>query len=108
VLQLERIAERARAAGLHARFGRKVLELLPPVEANKGTAVRHLLSQRRLRRALYAGDDTTDLDAFAALADLELSARIAIATPEGPSALREAADVVLESQSAVLLLLRRL
>ena len=41
--ELEQVAERARAAGLRARFGRMVLELLPPLDANKGTAVRALL-----------------------------------------------------------------
>ena len=61
---LEAVATRARHGGLVARFGRKVLELRPPVGANKGTAVAHLLGERRLERALYAGDDTTDLDAF--------------------------------------------
>jgi trehalose 6-phosphate phosphatase len=106
--QLDAIAARARDAGFIARYGRKVLELLPPLEANKGTAVRRLLEQHGLRHALYAGDDTTDLDAFAVVGDLELGIRVAIATPEGPSALRDAADVVLEAQSAVLLLLRRL
>lgn len=105
---LESVTSRARAAGFAARYGRKVLELLPPLEANKGTALRRLLQQHGLRRALFAGDDTTDLDAFAALADMELGVRVAIATPEGPAALREAADIVLASQSAVLLLLRRL
>ena len=42
-VDLERVAERAREAGLRARFGRMVLELLPPLDANKGTAVRALL-----------------------------------------------------------------
>ena len=64
---LEAVAERARAEGFVARFGRKVLEVLPPLEADKGTAVTHLLAERGLRRALYAGDDTTDLDGFRAL-----------------------------------------
>src|SRR5215216_7065007 len=50
------------AAGLRARFGRMVLELLPPVDVHKGTAVRRLLERSGLSRALYAGDDTTDLD----------------------------------------------
>jgi trehalose 6-phosphate phosphatase len=106
--ELERVAERAQAAGLHARFGRKVLELLPPVEANKGTAVRHLLSEHGLRRALYIGDDTTDLDAFAALDGLDLAVRVAVASAEGPSELGEAADLVLGGPTAVLELLRRL
>lgn len=105
---LEEVAERARAEGLVARFGRKVLELRPPLGANKGTAVRHLLDERRLTRALYAGDDTTDLDAFAALERLELGVRVAVASPEGPAQLREAADIVVDGPAELLELLRRL
>jgi trehalose 6-phosphate phosphatase len=106
--ELERVAERARAAGLRTRFGRKVLEVLPPLDATKGTALRRLLSDRGLRRALYAGDDTTDLDAFKALDGLELGVRVAVASPEGPRELQDAADVVLTEQRAVLGLLHRL
>jgi trehalose 6-phosphate phosphatase len=106
--ELEAIAERARAAGLVPRFGRKVLELRPPLAANTGTAVAHLLAQRGLRRALYAGDDTTDLDAFRALEALELGVRVAVASAEGPPELREAADVVVASPAAFLELLRSL
>jgi trehalose 6-phosphate phosphatase len=105
---LEEVAERARAAGLVPRFGRKVLELRPPLEANKGTAVTHLLAQSGLRRALYAGDDTTDLDAFRALEDLELGVRVAVASSEGPPELREGADLVVEGPAAFLRLLRSL
>jgi trehalose 6-phosphate phosphatase len=106
--ELEEIAARARKAGFVARFGRKVLEILPPIEANKGTAVRRLLAERGLDRALYAGDDTTDLDAFQALEPLELGVRVAVASPEGPQELVDAADVVLQSQADVLPLLQRL
>ena len=70
--------------GSSPRFGRKVLELRPPLDAHKGTAVRALLEEAGLRRALYAGDDTTDLDAFAALEGLELAVRVAVASDEGP------------------------
>jgi trehalose 6-phosphate phosphatase len=106
--ELESIAAAAREAGLHARFGRKVLELLPPIEANKGTAIRRLLRERELRRALYAGDDTTDLDAFAALDGLALAIRVAVASAEGPPELRAAADLVVPSPAALLDLLRTL
>lgn len=106
--ELDAIAERARAQGFVARYGRKVLELLPPLDANKGTAVRRLLAEHHLVRALYAGDDTTDLDAFAALDGLELGVRVAVASPEGPAELRERADVVLDSQTDVVGLLRAL
>ena len=105
---LEAVAARARAEGFVARFGRKVLELRPPIAANKGTAVTHLLGERGLRRALFAGDDTTDLDAFRALEGLELGVRVAVASPEGPPELREAADVVVDGPAAVLELLQRL
>src|SRR6266550_2609406 len=61
--QAESIAKRAWGAGLVPRFGRKVLEVRPPVDADKGTAVRALVSEAGVSRALFAGDDTTDLDA---------------------------------------------
>ena len=79
-----------------------------PVEADKGTAVRTLLDEAALRRALYAGDDTTDLDAFRGLGGLELAVRIAVASAEGPSALGAAADLVVASPAELLDVLRRL
>jgi trehalose 6-phosphate phosphatase len=105
---LRGVGARAEALGLQAQFGRKVLEVRPPVAADKGTAVRSLLEQRGLRRALYAGDDTTDLDAFRGLDGLEVSVRIAVASAEGPPELREAADVVVESPADLTELLRGL
>jgi trehalose 6-phosphate phosphatase len=106
--ELDDIAARAQQAGFVARYGRKVLELVPPLEANKGTAVRRLLDERGLRRALYVGDDTTDLDAFAALEQIELGIRVAVLSKEGPSELRSMADLALQSPADVLRLLRRL
>jgi trehalose 6-phosphate phosphatase len=106
--KLEEIAGRARALGLHAHFGRKILEIVPPVEANKGTAVRYLLDRAGLRRALYAGDDRTDLDAFRALEELELGIRVAVASAEGPPELRETADVVVGGPAELLEVLRSL
>jgi len=106
--ELEEVAEQAREAGLRARFGRKVLELLPPLDANKGTAIRRLLEERGLRRALYAGDDTTDLDAFRALDGLEVAVRVAVASAEGPPELRAAADLVVATPAELLDVLRRL
>jgi trehalose 6-phosphate phosphatase len=105
---LDAVATRARHEGLVARFGRKVLELRPPVGAHKGTAVAHLLGERGLERALYAGDDSTDLDAFNVLQALELGVSVAVASPEGPAELREAADIVVDGPPAMLELLRSL
>jgi trehalose 6-phosphate phosphatase len=108
IRELDAIAESAREEGLVARYGRKILEVLPPVGSHKGTAVRRLLEERGLRRALAAGDDTTDLDSFAALDGLELAVRVAVASAEAPSLLLDAADIVLESTDEFLELLRRL
>ena len=106
--ELEAIATLARGRGFRTRFGRMVLEILPPVAASKGTAVRRLLAESGLRRGLYAGDDSTDLDAFSALDDLELGVRVAVASAEGPPALRERADLVVDSPQAFVEVLRRL
>ena len=108
--ELERVAERAHATGLVPRWGRKVLEVRPPIEADKGTAVTTLLAAASARRALYAGDDTTDLDGFTGLssAGLEHAVRVAVASDEGPSELREAADLVVPSPQAFAELLRSL
>jgi len=108
VSELDRIAEAAVCQGLMARYGRKVLEVLPPVGSHKGTAVRHLLEERGLHRALAAGDDTTDIDSFAALDGLEVAVRVAVASAESPQVLVEAADVVVGSTDEFLALLRRL
>ena len=108
VAELEEIAARARDEGFVARFGRKVLEVLPPLDSNKGTAVRRLLESTGLTRALVAGDDTTDLDAFRAVEGLECRVRVAVSSVEAPSLLREHADVVVESTGEFLELLRKL
>jgi trehalose 6-phosphate phosphatase len=97
--ELEAIARRAAAEGLVPRWGRKVLEIRPPLEADKGTAVKALIREVGAQRALYAGDDTTDLDAFAALADagLEYFVRVAVSSDEAPPELVATADLVVES-----------
>jgi len=108
VRELEAVAERARDEGLVARFGRKVLEVLPPVGSNKGTAVRSLLERDGLRRALVAGDDTTDLDSFRAVEELEHKLRVAVQAAESPTELAAEAELVVADTSEFLALLRRL
>ena len=105
---LEEVAERARRAGLIPRFGRKVLEIRPPVHADKGTAVLQMLDETGLRRALYAGDDSTDVDGFRALDGLDLGVRVAVSSDEAPSELIRVADLVVASPGELLQLLKRL
>jgi trehalose 6-phosphate phosphatase len=108
--ELEEVARRAREAGFDARWGRKVLEIRPSVEAHKGTAVRALVERSGARLGLYAGDDTTDLDGFAGLRSLGLehAVCIAVASDEGPAELREAADLVVAGPEELAGLLRLL
>jgi len=105
---LTRVAEAAASEGFVPRWGRKVLEVRPPVAADKGTAVRALVARAGVRRALYAGDDRTDVDAFGGLDELELGVRVAVGSAEAPPELLAAADVVVDGPAGVLELLRLL
>jgi trehalose 6-phosphate phosphatase len=105
---LTRVAAAAETEGLVPRWGRMVLEVRPPVAADKGTAVRAPVTRAGVRRALYAGDDRTDLDAFHGLDVLELGVRVAVGSPEAPPELLAAADLVVDGTDGVRDLLRRL
>jgi trehalose 6-phosphate phosphatase len=107
---LEDVEARARAAGLDPRWGRKVLEVRPAVAADKGTAVAALLAEAKAGQGLYAGDDTTDLDAFEGLAraGLERFVRVAVESDEGPAGLAATADLVVSGPDGLLSLLARL
>jgi trehalose 6-phosphate phosphatase len=100
--RVEGIAQAAGAAGLATHWGRKVLEVRPPVRIDKGRAVRTLVGQTGVRAALYGGDDRTDLDAFAALdellaaGDLDQAVRVGIRSDEGPDEILERSDVAVD------------
>jgi trehalose 6-phosphate phosphatase len=100
--RLEGTAQEAEAAGLATHWGRKVLEIRPPVPVNKGHALRELVRRSGVRAALFGGDDATDLDGFDALealvADgtLEAAVRVGVRSEEGPAGIVERADVVVD------------
>lgn len=108
------IARRAEAEGLAVHWGRKVLEVRPPVRVDKGGAVQRLLRDVDVDAALYAGDDTTDLDAFRALTELaesgrlKAAVRVGVRSDEGPPAIAEEADVVVDAGDGVRALLAAL
>jgi trehalose 6-phosphate phosphatase len=93
------IANEAGKAGLEPRWGRKVLELRPAGGGGKDGAVASLLADERLDRAIYAGDDRTDLDAFQRLrqlreeGSLHATVCVGVLSPEGPAELAEEADL---------------
>jgi trehalose 6-phosphate phosphatase len=107
---LDEVAKRAQAEGLVARWGRKVLEIRPDVDADKGTAVEELVRVSGVGRVLYAGDDTTDIDAFERLqeAQLEHFVRVAVISDEAPAGLVSAADLVVAGPKELLMLLASL
>jgi trehalose 6-phosphate phosphatase len=104
---VEEIAGAAEGAGLWTHWGRKVLEVRPPVEIGKGRAVRELLKRYPAKTAMFAGDDATDLDAFDALEELvaegslEAAVLVGVASDEGPAAIVERADLVVEGVEGV-------
>jgi trehalose 6-phosphate phosphatase len=103
---LRTIASAADREGLVPQWGRMVLEIRPPIPTDKGTAVATALDGRPLSRALYAGDDTTDLDAFRKLRALEAKGRIealcvGVHSDEGPEAIEREADLVVDGPEGV-------
>jgi trehalose 6-phosphate phosphatase len=107
---VEALVRAAEELGLAVQRGRKVVEVRPPIDVDKGTAARALLADRGFQRALYAGDDTTDLDAFRGLdeAGLETAVKVAVASPEMNTALLNAADFVVDGPTGLVELLRQL
>lgn len=61
---LEAIANSSSASDFKILEGKMVVELRPPVDVNKGTAVKALIEDYSLRGGIYLGDDMSDLDAF--------------------------------------------
>ena len=105
------IAIAAGKAGLDPHWGRKVLELRPVGGGGKDSAVSALLAGEQLDRAVYAGDDRTDLDAFRRLerlradGDLLVAIRVGVVTPEGPAELGEESDLVVDGPEGWLAIL---
>jgi trehalose 6-phosphate phosphatase len=101
------IAAEAEAEGFAVHWGRKVLEVRPPVAFDKGLGIDALLSDEDVAAAVYVGDDTTDLDAFRALralqdkGDLETSLCVAVASDESPPELAREADLTVDGPGGV-------
>jgi trehalose 6-phosphate phosphatase len=108
------VARRAEAAGYKTHWGRKVLEIRPPVRIDKGAGIVGLLRDTDLVAGLYVGDDMTDIDAFRGLQQLVemgrlgTALRVGVRSDEGPPALEEEADVMVDGTDGVRELLRAL
>jgi trehalose 6-phosphate phosphatase len=111
---LEALAARARKAGFEVHWGRKVLEVRPPVRIDKGEGVTSLIRQADVKTAMYVGDDVTDLDAFRAITeltetgDLQYGLRVGVRSEDGPAELAAAADLLVDGTEGVRSLLASL
>lgn len=72
---VSRLNELAQASNLSARPGKMVLELIA-VQADKGSALKHVIFYAGATGTYYAGDDVTDEDAFKALSATDLSVKV--------------------------------
>jgi trehalose 6-phosphate phosphatase len=111
---IREVAGAAEQAGYQTHWGRKVLEIRPPVRIDKGAGIVNLLKDTDLGAAMYVGDDRTDLDAFRGLDALKergrlgLAIKVGVRSDEGPSELAEEADFMVEGTDGVRALLQAL
>jgi trehalose 6-phosphate phosphatase len=132
----QEIAARAEQEGFVVHWGRKVLEVRPPIALDKGLGVVALLNGTHARAgersthvlhsvpdpaphptfnaALYAGDDATDLDAFHGLRSLvqrgtlACAVCVAVSSDEAPPELLRGADIAIDGPDGVRALLEAL
>jgi trehalose 6-phosphate phosphatase len=115
------IAQLAQEQGFVVHWGRKVLEVRPPVGLDKGLGVAALLrapadwaGEPFLAAAVYVGDDTTDLDAFRGLRALvqgqvlQSALCVAVSSDEAPPELAREADLTVDGTGGVRSLLEAL
>ncbi len=81
---------------LAVHYGKKVIELRPPLAFDKGKALETMVRAGGYYRAIHMGDDLTDCTAFDALHRLEeenfSGLAVAVLSPESPPILVEKSD----------------
>ncbi len=93
---------------------RRVQAFAHEAYGDKGAGLVGLLRDTDLAAAVYVGDDTTDLDAFRGLSELQemgrlgYALRVGVRSDESPSALQDEADTMVEGPDGVRELLRAL
>jgi trehalose 6-phosphate phosphatase len=102
--------EQARATGLVVHRAKMSVELVPPIDADKGTVVAELAEG--LHAVCYLGDDVGDLPAFAALRQLAAAGRhtlaVAVRGAETPPQLLDQADLQVDGPEGALAFLNEL
>lgn len=113
IRELDRWVEKVRGVvweaadqyGLDLLPARLAWELRPPIETDKGSAVRRVVAESKAELVIVVGDDIGDLSAFRAAAALSAghgdSLRVAVSSDETPSALLEESDHIVEGPEGV-------
>lgn len=86
--------------------GRTIWEVKPPVELDKGTAIKRLIAEHRLDSAIFLGDDLTDVPALNAIRELRAAGTlkglsVAVLGDTVVAPVQEAADVIADSVDTV-------
>jgi len=97
---LNRIGASNTAKPFYIVEGKMVVELRPPVEADKGSAVKGLIRDYGLCGGLYLGDDASDIDAFRVMHG-EGFAAVAVLGEESRDEVAREADCTLNGVSDV-------
>ncbi|TET98819.1 MAG: trehalose-phosphatase [Dehalococcoidia bacterium] len=102
---LEALGRSQAAQRFRVQEGRMMVELRPPLRADKGTAMEMLIAHLGLQGAICLGDDITDIDMFAALrqqrAEGLAGAAVAVVSKEAAPEVEQAADYTVEGPEGV-------
>jgi len=109
---LEALGRSQAAQRFRVQEGRMVIELRPPLDADKGTALEMLVGRLGLEGAICLGDDVTDIDMFAAMRRLRAQGlpagrqgvagtAVAVVSEEAAPEVEQAADYTVEGPEGV-------
>lgn len=97
---LEALTRSQAAQRFRVQEGRMVVELRPPLRADKGTALEMLVGRLGVKGVICLGDDITDVDMFAALRRLRAQGlggtAVAVASQEAAPEVDQAADYTVQ------------
>jgi trehalose 6-phosphate phosphatase len=95
-------ADAARETGLVAHDTRFAIELRPPVDLDKGSAMRELVADYHPKAMAFFGDDLVDIPAVLAMREFGdvTSAAVFVSNVEGPEEFAAIADLVLPHPQA--------
>ncbi|MBI2912928.1 MAG: trehalose-phosphatase, partial [Chloroflexi bacterium] len=109
---LRAVAASPAAQSFRVHEGRKVVELRPPLEIDKGMALTALAPRLGIEALICLGDDTTDIDMFRAAAGLRdgglPAVTVAVASEEATPEVLASADYRVEGVPGVEWLLEQL